>query len=235
MTSEEARTPAFIVFEQNMAHVGFVQDSLIKGTAEAVPLIQSLQKQIEAIKELGKEEKPPVVEAVVTQLAEISTKYFGGLNFVREWMSVMLMTFLRAYLEESLVGIAVRDADVMARVRKMEAVQVDPRWSHDEARRIWAERALSGTGPKKWFKYFEDEGVKNYGEVDISNAQHLFDTRNRIVHAAGKPSDDYVRQYPKQMVLGGQIKVTQSNTLLWSGSAWNLVKATDAFMSRVQT
>jgi hypothetical protein len=167
MTSEEARTPAFIVFEQNMAHVGFVQDSLIKGTAEAVPLIQSLQKQIEAIKELGKEEKPPVVEAVVTQLAEISTKYFGGLNFVREWMSVMLMTFLHAYLEESLVGIAVRDADVMARVRKMEAVQVDPRWSHDEARRIWAERALSGTGPKKWFKYFEDEGVKNYGEVAI--------------------------------------------------------------------
>ena len=234
MSQEEKRTAAFKVFEKNMAHIGFVQEAMKKGTEQSIPLMHQIAQEGEAIKKIEGAERAAAAEVVLAKAAAMAEKYFGGLTFAREWMCVMLLTFLQAYHEDSFVRIAEKDADIMDRVRPLGSDREIKGLTLDEMRRLWAQKAMQGKGPKGWFKHFAKEGVHNYREQDIQNMQYLFASRNLIVHAAGKASDDYINQYPRQMVLSEQIKVTQSTSLLWSVSAWNLVKATDEYMLRYE-
>ena len=73
-------------------------------------------------------------------------------------------------------------------------------------------------------------GAGKYDEKHVGIVQHLFDTRNLIVHSAGKTSAYYIKQYPKQFLQDGKIKIVASATLHWAESALNLVAATDAFV-----
>jgi hypothetical protein len=58
-----------------------------------------------------------------------------------------------------------------------------------EALREFAGRILRGGGPDIWVKRLKELGARGYSNEDIHRVQHLWDTRNLIIHSQGRASD----------------------------------------------
>lgn len=149
----------------------------------------------------------------------------------------MLITFLMAYLEDCLIILAernnslLRDLPTISSNRVFEATSIDE--IKVEIKKAWAERFLQGVGPEGWAKRLSALGVRGYDAADISAMQHLFDTRNCVIHTNGIARQDYVKKYPSQRLEGGRIQISLSELGLWAKAITNFVKTTDAFLLNV--
>jgi hypothetical protein len=112
--------------------------------------------------------------------------------------------------------------------RLLEATSIDE--IKDGIKKTWAERFLRGTGPEGWAKRLTTLGVKGYTTADIFAIQHLFDTRNCIIHTNGIARADYVKKYLGQRLERGRIRISLEQLIQWTAAIVNFVKTTDAFI-----
>jgi hypothetical protein len=133
--------------------------------------------------------------------------YARTINFRFEWFSVMLVTFLDAYLEDLKI----------------------------EAKRKIAGRKLSGRGPDIWVKRLKELGAP-YSYETIFRVQHLRATRNLIIHSQGVPNRDYGKEYPNQSVMkSGRVRITSGQLKAWMEAVRDFVKLTDIFFLRYRS
>ena len=176
--------------------------------------------------------KWPKAEALARDAQRIQ-EGVSGIAFVSEWAVVMLMTFFRAYLQDSLQVLAERKPDLV-KENKFDWTMV---WEvssieelRAEVRLNWADGKLDRHGPKKWFALLEDFGARDFSDGDIKIAQHLFDIRNRIVHSQGRPTPEYLRNYPDHPIEEGRIRVTLSSLKEGIGALGRLALTTEVFV-----
>ena len=115
-----------------------------------------------------------------------------------------VVDFVQEYLEESLIGLVSKNREIMkdtkdtkdtkpidwVRLKESDSIEQLRR----DVRHDWAEARLAGKGAADWFRMFEKMGAGKYDEGHLKIIQHLFDTRNLVVHAGEKrpritPSD----------------------------------------------
>jgi hypothetical protein len=86
------------------------------------------------------------------------------------WMSVMLVSFLESYLEEGLIGIAVKNPSLIknADIEKSRIFEVDSIEDlRNEMRLNWAHSALRPGGPETWRKMLRELGAPKFDESTL--------------------------------------------------------------------
>jgi hypothetical protein len=134
-------------------------------------------------------------------------EYLGYLYPACRWMSVMLVSFIEFYLEEALISIAVKnpllvkDADIeKSRIFEVDSIEQ----LRSEMRLNWAHNALRPGGPETWRKKLRQLGAPRFDDNSLRKLQHLWDTRNLIVHSQCVASTAYVKKYPYMGVKVGE-------------------------------
>ena len=116
------------------------------------------------------------LERSISKISTGVTTYLQLQQVIYEWTSVMLVTFIEAYLEEGLMLIATKNSGVM---KEADPLNYDTVLAADsiedlknEIRRRWANKTVRG-GPKNWFIRLGRMGAKGYTEDSRFRLQHL--------------------------------------------------------------
>jgi hypothetical protein len=91
-----------------------------------------------------------------------------------------------------------------------------------EIRRNWAHDALRPGGPEKWRREVRDLGARPLDQKIVYAVQHMWDTRNLIVHARCIADAAYAKKYAH---LGAKKDQTVNVNLHTFGSWLDPVKA----------
>jgi hypothetical protein len=155
----------------------------------------------------------------VSEISTATEQYVKAHTLTYEWTSVMLVSFIEAYLEESLTLIAKKDP---ALLKNMDPIPSDKVLNadsieelKDDLRQQWANKTLKG-GPKEWLKRLQAMGSPQYKKDSCFRMEHLWDTRNLIVHARGIATRRYAITYKTpQVVKAGDRIIISGNILTW--------------------
>jgi hypothetical protein len=174
------------------------------------------------------------VVTAATKFSSTVTEFLAVHELVFNWMSVMLVTFLEAYMEEGLISLAeknpglLKDAPPIAPARALEVNSLEE--LRDELRQQWAHGKLRPGGPETWVKRLTGMGARGYDKKACDEVQHLWDTRNLIVHSRGVASVAYVRKYASTGVKPGtQVNVSNNRFSGWLDSLKIFMSCTEAF------
>jgi hypothetical protein len=138
-------------------------------------------------------------------------------------MSVMLVSFLEAYLEDGLVEIASKNPKVIKTPviepnRLLEIESIDQ--LRTEIRLNWAQGSLRPGGPVTWGKQLRALGAPELKQTTLNNMQHLWDTRNLIIHSRSIASNAYAKTYKTLgFAAGNEVTVTHRLFQEWLGGS----------------
>jgi hypothetical protein len=145
----------------------------------------------------------------------------------------MLVSFLETYMEDVLMGIALKNPQVvkitnMNWARVFEVDSIDELRS--ELRRNWAHDALRPGGPVTWRQTLSNLGAPKFDQKIIETLRHLWDTRNLIVHSRCIADAAYAKGYAHWGARTGvKVVVNLKVHCAWSAAVKDLVQWTDAF------
>jgi hypothetical protein len=166
-------------------------------------LKKSIEKETASIPKINVKRLTRSVEAY----GQANEKWLAFYRPANRWMTVMLVTFLEGYLEDVLIEIArknpqlVKDVAIDARsVFQIASIEE----LRDEVRRQWAHNELRPDGPRRWYRAIKDRGAKQLDQSIIHEMQHLWDTRNLIVHGKGIIDASYAAKYSDRGAKRGQ-------------------------------
>ena len=168
---------------------------------------------------------------VSTTLTATVNEYLAASRIPNEWMSVMLVTFIETYLEDGFIRLAVlnpkliKDALPIDHNIILEVESIDE--LREEMRQQWAHQKVEG-GPRKFVRRLKDMGARGYDEKEIFRVEHLWDTRNLIVHSRGIVDGAYAKKY-KHLQKGVHVKVNSSQLQWWFPALKGFVECTDTF------
>jgi hypothetical protein len=179
------------------------------------------------------------VKRIAKNLNVLSSKVTDWLSFYRpasRWIIVMLISFLEAFLEDVLAEIASRNPKVI----KSEGMPVQTIIAaksleelKSEIRSNWAHDALRPNGPNRWYRTLRDMGAKKIDQQVITEVQHLWDTRNLIVHARGIADKSYSKKYASRGAkFGVEYNVNMASLKGWLPHVGALVEWADEFLMK---
>jgi hypothetical protein len=148
-------------------------------------------------------------------------------------MTVMLITFLENFLEDGLMEVAVKNPQIIKKV-EFQAIKIFETESLEELRtelrRSWAHDALRPDGPGTWYRTFRDMGAPSLEEKVVQSLQHMWDTRNLIVH--GVIADvAYAKKYSNRGAkVGVEVKVNLHSFAEWLIPLKQFVEWVDTFV-----
>jgi hypothetical protein len=226
----EPKSEALKTFETSLDGVtSFIKSTpSLKNNKKILSYTRGLQKWIKE-----RHGKMPNI-ARVSQIPGEINAYAKMLHFRSEWVGVMLITFLTAYLEDALIILADKNSNLLKDFTAIDAKRIFECENINELRfeikEMWAESVLRGLGPEGWSKRFNKMGVKGYNLSHIATLQHLFDTRNCIIHTNGMARQPYLKKYPGQRLENGRIQISLPQVALWTEAMSHFVRTTDAFL-----
>lgn len=183
--------------------------------------ISSLLKKIEELKA-----RQGVTSEEWTSLREALT---SGL----EWMMVITVTGVEAYLVDVLALAAAKAPQIMnesdQRASYQEIVEASSTQElAAELRRRWARNVVDDGGPSKWIKRLMGLGAKGYPGDMAATLEELWGIRHMVIHNAGIASLDFRRRHPGvNLVTSGRIEPTQQAATKYLEMAEEFVKLTD--------
>jgi hypothetical protein len=141
-------------------------------------------------------------------------------RLVYDWIPVMSVTFIEAFLEEGLSELARKNPALLW----VDEVELDysNTWEVDsleelkaELRQQWAGQKIKG-GRKKLVKFLQRIGGSHppiFKDNCLFWMQHLWDVRNLIVHGQGRVSRPYAKKYPTPPLKPGARILFDARTL----------------------
>jgi hypothetical protein len=171
------------------------------------------------------------LERAITKLNEATSDYLKVSQLSHEWMSVMLVTFSEAYLEDGLIGLSaknpnlLKDAPPIPPNRMLEAESLDE--LRHEIRQQWAHQKVEG-GPRKFVRRLKDMGARSYDDKDVYRLEHLWHTRNLVVHSRGIVDAAYLAKY-RHLQKGDRVKVNLPQIGWWLPALKHFTETTDQF------
>lgn len=196
-----------------------------------------LQRRVR--RKLGKQSSIDLGKAM-SDFGDDVEDYIRGRQILQNRLSVMLVAITESYVEEGLVSLATRDESLPINIDGVSPKAILDAESLDvlktDVRRQWASKFLTG-GPRQWLPSLRKLGAKGYEKDCDFRLQHLWDTRNIVVHSRGIVRPDYAKRYPSPpLKVGDPIKVGFSVFKWWLHGLENFVEVTDQmFVKRVST
>lgn len=179
---------------------------------------------------------PKSLERIRRELDAYSEYANDWLEFQRpalRWMSVMLVSFLEAYLEDGLGDIAIKNPRLVgnSKIEPMRIFEVNTiEEVRSEVRSNWAHDAIRPGGPVMWNKKLRGLGAQSFDEKVVANLQHLWDTRNLIVHSSCIADVAYAKKYEHLGIKNSvEVPVTLRTFGEWLDSAKLFVEWADKF------
>ena len=113
------------------------------------------------------------VKAALPAIDQVTTAITSG-HFVYSWMTVMLVTFAEAYLEDALKLL-------MSQALSSSALHDDVKV---EIGNKWVKEALRSGRPHDWIKRLEKLGVSGYAPNQADKLLVVWQRRHTLVHTA---------------------------------------------------
>lgn len=169
----------------------------------------------------------------LSSLVDDYLDYLRGRALLQDWISVVLVTLVLGYLEDGLVFVATKNPNLLKNADPLSNDQLIHAASIEDVlgalRRQWANRTLLG-GPEKWLSSLRNMGAKKYKKEYAFRLQHLWDTRNLIVHGRGIATTEYLRKYKDPTLNpGSRVRVSTKILTWWVEAIQDFVDSTDPF------
>lgn len=219
MAENTIKTPTSDAYKNLEANLG----KLVELTALLYPtkleqVVKKGAKHIERQLAMGPAIKVSYLKRTVSEISTAVDKYVKARTLTFEWTSVMLVAFIETYLEESLTLIAKKDPALMKNMDPMPPDKILNTDSieelKDDLRQQWANKTLKG-GPKQWLKRLQAMGSPPYTKDCSFRMEHLWDTRNLVVHARGIADRHYAITYKTPQIKAGNRIVISGAILTW--------------------
>jgi hypothetical protein len=184
---ELGKSKALLAFETNLEHIKWLINLFGKAPlgmiSDVANAIASMQAELP---NLDLQEQRRFLEKIQLKIAPLQRTAGPGWIFLENWMIVMIVTFVEAYLEDFLVMI----------------VQLNPSWCSSEATltledlsdnctveslrdkicRRWAKGILRSGNPTNWIRRLESFGVRGYRDDLGEDMEKIWERRHEIVH-----------------------------------------------------
>jgi hypothetical protein len=205
MTEEKSKSDAMKNYEDNLDQImAFIEQIKSAGLLKAGKKLQrTLMKEVASAPKISAKR----LERAGARFKEAVDKWHAFYQPACRWISVMHVSFLESYFEEGLISIAVRNPSVVkdADIDKRRIFEVDSiEELRGEMRLSWAHNALRPGGPETWRRKLRDLGAPSCDDEAVRKVQHLWDTRNLIVHSQCVVSSAYAKKYADMGVEVGE-------------------------------
>jgi hypothetical protein len=231
--SDQSKTDALKNYEENLdLLLAFLNRFYPKDAQRSIKVLHNAVEPLKDNPERLKDNPKNVTSLTraANKLRSTVQEYFAAFNLAQAWMCVMLVTFIETYLEDGLIGLSAINPKLMKNAPPiyyqtiLETESLDE--LHQEVRRQWARQMVEG-GPPKFVRRLKDMGARDYDEKGIFRIEHLWDTRNLIVHSRGVADVAYVKKYKyKSLQAGTRLTV---NLGWWLPAVKGFVECTDRF------
>jgi hypothetical protein len=206
---EQSKSEALKNYESNLDQIMAFVDQLRSARIGRVAMgtVKALKKEVTAVPKADVKK----LERIVENYKAAADNYMAFLLPACRWMSVMMVSFMETFLEDGLIEVAKRNPRIVKNVevqtsRLFEVDTMDE--LRTEVRLQWAHDALRPGGPKTWYKTLRQLGAPVLDEATIDAVQHLWETRNLIVHSRCIASAAYAKKHAKYgIVAGTEVKV----------------------------
>ena len=248
--SGQAHTPAFAIFESStdklFALLQFILHG-IRGFNDALehkvtPEVVSIAEEIAQVGKAAsdQEARDSAVQRISDALKPIN-HFTGGLLTAREWIPVLLVTTVEAYLEDVLIYAAKVDPAIMESSRAtVPYAKVVGARSLEELREElkeklpprWARNFLDDheRGPDSWIKKLTKMGARGYRPGTANEMETLWRVRHLIVHSRGVATPEFVRRHPEiGAKVGESILIRSAHLTAWITVVYHFVEVTDFY------
>jgi hypothetical protein len=222
------------LFEENLDQIVAFFERM-----SAAPLERTLKRAIASVVALAKSAPNIDVKRIAKSVQAASKATDRWLAFylpASRWVTVMLVSFLEAYLEDVLKELASKNPAIVKSKDGIPVTTIILAGSLEELKediiRNWAHDQLRPDGPARWYRVLRDLGASpSLSPTLLSEMQHLWDTRNLIVHARCVPDKVYARKHGNRGAVQGTVFRVNSRTLqAWLPHVKDFVNWTDNFL-----
>jgi hypothetical protein len=250
----KTRTPAYASFDHNTDKLSHLLKFITRGAQNfhddlKTNIAPQIEMQCAAISKLGKRQGAEANNQVTQQCTEIAhqisdivlkplTQFTGGLLTIRQWIPVVLVTTVEAYLKD------VRMFEARVNPTIMESSEQSAKYAEvvrsrsiemltEEMQSRWARNFVDDGGPVRWIDALTRMGARGYDSQASRKMEALWGVRHVIVHSAGVATSDFVRRHPDFGVKAGESIVVRPDQLIeWISVIYHFVDATDSYFAQ---
>ena len=159
----------------------------------------------------------------------------SGVVVLWEWIPVMLVTIVEAYLIDALTYAAQHDSRFMERSEQsMSYAELRSAASLDdvltELRDRWARNFVNKGGPQSWVDRLTKMGARGYRPGTAQEMETLWGIRHLIVHRAGVATAEFTRLHPHLGVnVGEEVHISPAQISKWIEHIQDFANVTDTF------
>jgi hypothetical protein len=234
----KARTPVYASFESSTDKLSHLMKFILRG-------IQRFSDELDT--KLGPDAMNIVTEiAQVDRVQKISDtlleplkQFTGGLLTAREWIPVLLVTTVEAYLKDLLIYAAKIDAAIMessrltvpyaevVRARSFEELKEELK---EKFPARWARNFVDEGGPDSWIEKLTKMGARGYRPETAKQMETLWGVRHLIVHSRGIATPDFISRHPEiGAKIGERILIRSGQLTAWTTVVYDFVDVTDFY------
>jgi hypothetical protein len=183
-------------------------------------------------------ERGKIVESIKNVFTKPAHEFTEGLLVINQWLPVILVTIVEAYLKEVRIFEArvnpaamgssdqsVTYADVM-RAESISDLTA-------EMQSKWARNFVDDGGPSRWIEKLTRMGARGYDSQTADKMETLWGVRHVIVHYAGNPTREFVRRHPNFKVqVGANIRISLNQVSEWIRLVYHFVDVTDSYFAQ---
>ena len=242
--STEVRTPAYGNFGINtdkFHHLllfmgagqkgfeGEVFEDLKNVRARIASIRRGRGDDVHAVIPLG--DLPSAVDSVIERM----NAHYSGRKVVMEWLPVMMVTTVEAYLLDVLAYAAGIDPSLMERSEQSASyaeltIASSLEEVMTELRYRWAKNFIEKGGPYSWITRLTKMGARTYRPETAQEMETLWGIRHLIVHTAGVATADFTRRYPHLGIqVGEKVRVDLGSLRNWFEHIYHFVDVTDTY------
>lgn len=156
----KTKSQALANFEENLDQLMAIIQQINTGQLQKATsnLLNSISRDTEAAPNM----KAKRLQRAADTYGKVVTGYLAFLFPACRWMSVMLVSFLEAFMEDGLIEVATRNPKMM-KDREVQSSLVFETYSLDALRayirRQWAHDVIRPDGPKTWYRVLRGLGA----------------------------------------------------------------------------
>lgn len=179
-----------------------------------------------------------IVEKIESVFIEPSQEFTEGLLAINQWLPVILVTIVEAYLKdvrifEAKVNPAVMDSSGQS-VTYADVVRAQSIGDlTDEMQSKWARNFVDDGGPARWIEKLTRMGARGYDSQTADKMETLWGVRHVMVHFAGIATRDFVRRHPNfGTQVGANIRISLNQVSEWIRLVYHFVDVTDSYFAQ---
>ena len=248
----KTRTPAYAGFDSNTDKILNLFKFKVRGLQNFYDEMKALvEPQVETLCAQLAESRTEDVrlgirreacDAIAHELSEIVLKPVQQLNegllILNQWIPVLLVTTVEAYLKdvrifEAKINPAIMESSDQSVTYGEVVRSLSINDLAEELQSRWARNFVDDGGPTRWIDKLTRLGARGFDSEISKKMETLWGLRHVIVHSAGIATPEFVRRHPEfGASIGKNIVVRLDQILEWIKVIYDFVDVTDSYFAQ---